>query len=74
MTITVSDDGHGNLTASSSSMTTLPSFENETKPGTLTVSKEATGGTGDEVFTFEITLTDDYGRPLDNVNIIGAAE
>ena len=74
VTITVSDDGAGNLTAVSSLGTDIPSFENETKPGTLTVSKEATGGTGDEVFTFEITLTDDYGRPLDNVSIIGAAE
>ena len=74
ITVTVEDDGHGNLTATKSIGDTVPSFENETKPGTLQVSKEAAGGTGEDVFTFEITLTDDYGRSLDDISILGAAE
>ena len=28
-------------------------------------------GTGDETFTFEIRLTNQYGQSLDNVNIVG---
>ena len=71
VTITVSDDGHGNLTAASSSMTTLPSFENETKPGMLTVEKKVQGGSSDQVFTFEIELTNDRGMPLSNVHVVG---
>ena len=71
VTITVSDDGHGNLTATSSSMTTLPSFENETKPGMLTVEKKVQGGSSDQVFTFEIELTNDKGMPLSNVHVVG---
>ena len=71
VTITVSDDGHGNLTATSSSMTTLPSFENETKPGMLTVEKKVEGGSSDQVFTFEIELTNDKGMPLSNVHVVG---
>ena len=71
VTITVSDDGHGNLTATSSSMTTLPSFENETKPGMLTVEKKVQGGNSDQVFTFEIELTNDKGMPLSNVHVVG---
>ena len=71
VTITVSDDGHGNLTATSSSMTTLPSFENETKPGMLTVEKKVEGGGSDQVFTFEIELTNDKGMPLSNVHVVG---
>ena len=71
VTITVSDDGHGNLTATSSSMTTLPSFENETKPGMLTVEKKVQGGSSDQVFNFEIELTNDKGMPLSNVHVVG---
>ena len=74
ITITVEDDGHGNLTATKSIGDTVPVFENETKPGTLQVSKEATGGTGEDVFTFEIMLTDDFGRSLDDISILGGAE
>ena len=70
ITITVEDDGHGNLTATKSIGDTVPSFANETKPGTLQVSKEAVGGTGEDVFTFEITLTDGYGRSLEDVTIL----
>ena len=71
ITITVEDDGQGNLTAVSSSMTALPSFSNETKPGMLQITKRAQGGSGNEVFTFEIELTNEAGMPLDNVNIVG---
>lgn len=70
VTITVSDDGQGNLTAVSSQGTDIPVFANETKPGALTVTKQAEGAAGDEVFTFEISLTNEYGQPLDDVNII----
>ena len=48
----------------------IPVFANETKPGALTVTKQAEGAAGDEVFTFEISLTNEYGQPLDDVNII----
>ena len=74
ITITVVDDGAGNLTATKSGNDDeVPSFENETKPGSLQVVKETEDGTGEEYFTFEISLTDDYGRPLDNVAILGQA-
>ena len=69
--ITVEDDGQGNLSAVSSAQGTLPSFTNETKPGMLQITKRAEGGNGDEVFTFEIELTNDSGMPLGNVNIVG---
>ena len=39
ITITVADDGHGNLTATTN-QSELPVFENMTKPGTLTITKE----------------------------------
>ena len=44
VTITVTDDGKGNLTATSSQGDTIPTFENETKQGSLSFSKEAEGG------------------------------
>ena len=65
--ITVVSDGKGNLTATSSLGDTIPTFENETKQGSLSFSKEAEG---DGTFTFEITLTDDFGRPLDGISIV----
>ena len=75
ITINVVDDGAGNLTATKvTDGDEIPSFENETKPGSLQVVKQAEDGTGDAYFTFVINLTDDYGRPLDNVVILGGAE
>ena len=71
VTVNVEDDGYGNLTATSSTEGST-TFENETKPGILTVSKQTDGaGTGEEVFTFEVTLTNQYGQSLDNVSIVG---
>lgn len=70
VTVTVSDDGRGNLTASSSLGGEVPVFENETKPGTLTVTKIAEGqGSGEEVFTFEVVLTNERGMPLDGAYV-----
>ena len=72
VTVEVTDDGQGNLTATSSSLSNVPSFENETKPGRLTITKQTDGsGTGEETFIFEIRLTNQYGQSLDNVNIVG---
>jgi pilin isopeptide linkage protein len=67
VTITVTDDGKGNLTATSSQGDTILTFENETKQGSLSFSKEAEG---EGTFTFEITLTDDFGRPLDGISVV----
>ena len=70
VTIQVDDDGVGNLTAMASYSGSI-AFENETKPGTLTITKTTNGsGTGDELFTFEVRLNDAYGRPFDSVNIV----
>ena len=55
------------MTATSSQGDTIPTFENETKQGSLSFSKEAEG---DGTFTFEIILTDDYGRPLDGISVV----
>ena len=71
VTIVVTDDGTGTLTAATTYQNESAKFENETKPGTLTVTKQTDGnGDPDEEFTFEIRLTDDLGRSLDSVNII----
>ena len=71
VTIQVNDDGAGTLTAETTYDNDGAVFRNETKPGTLTFTKHTDGsGTGDEMFTFEITITDDYGRPLDSVPIV----
>ena len=72
VTITVEDDGHGIFTATSSLNGNIPVFENKTKPGKLVVSKQIDGsGTGNESFTFEITLRNQYGQSLDGINIVG---
>ena len=68
ITITVVDDGHGNLTASTDK-NELPLFENMTKPGTLTLTKKANIAT-DETFTFEIVLENEYGQPLDEITVL----
>ena len=50
-------------------------FENETKPGVLTVTKETDGsGTGDEVFIFDIYLTHEYGQALDDFIVVGGEQ
>lgn len=69
VTIDVSVDS-GNVTAvirdDGSSGRTIPQFNNDTKPGSLTFTKYATGNVvGDETFVFEVHLTNTYGRPLD---------
>ena len=72
ITIQVDDDGQGNLTAISSVPSGSIVFENETKPGVLTVTKETDGGgTGDEVFIFDVYLTNEYGQALDNFTVVG---
>lgn len=73
ITINVTDDGAGTLTAQTVYDLDGARFENETKPGTLTVTKETDGG-GDpeETFTFEIRLTDPLGRSLDSVNMVSS--
>ena len=68
ITITVADDGHGNLTATTD-QNELPVFENMTKPGTLTLTKKANIAT-DETFTFEIVLENEYGQPLDEITVL----
>ena len=68
ITINVTDDGHGNLTASTDK-NELPLFENMTKPGTLTITKETNIAT-DETFTFEIVLENEYGQPLDEITVL----
>ena len=71
ITIQVVSDGRGNLTATTLYDNDGAKFENITKPGTLTVKKETNGsGDPDEVFTFEIRLTDELGHSLDNVNVV----
>ena len=74
ITITVTDDGEGNLTATSSLVDTLPTFANETKPGTLTLTKQTEGSDAQEEFTFEIELTNESGQPLDSIHIVGEGE
>lgn len=71
ITIHVEDDGSGTLTATTTYDADGAKFVNESKPGTLTVTKRTEGG-GDpeEEFTFEIRLTDELGRNLDNVSIV----
>ena len=74
VTIHVADDGTGNLTATPEYDTDGAKFSNYTKPGMLTVTKETDGnGTGDETFTFEIKLTDEYNRSLEDIDIITPA-
>jgi hypothetical protein len=68
ITINVTDDGHGNLTATTN-QNELPLFENMTKPGTLTITKETNIAT-DETFTFEVVLENEYGQPLDEITVL----
>ena len=68
ITINVTDDGNGNLTATTN-QSELPVFENMTKPGTLTISKETNIAT-DETFTFEIVLENEYGQSLDEITVV----
>ncbi len=62
ITVTVTDDGEGNLTAvtSESAMT----FSNTTRPGVLKIKKEGEGVTEankDDLFTFKVTLYNENG-------------
>ena len=68
ITINVTDDENGNLTATTD-QNELPLFENMTKPGTLTIKKETDIAT-DETFTFEIVLENEYGQPLDQITVL----
>ena len=75
ITIQVDDDGQENLTATSYVPSWSIVFENETKPGVLTVTKETDGsGTGDEVFIFDIYLTNEYGQALDDFIVVGGEQ
>ena len=64
----LTDDENGNLTATTN-QSELPVFENMTKPGTLTITKETNIAT-DETFTFEIVLENEYGQPLDEITVL----
>ena len=70
-TVTIEVVGNnGTLVATSSLGSDIPAFTNSTKPGTLKISKTTDGkGTGDEEFTFEVTLTNEYGQSLDFVSV-----
>ncbi|OFK25293.1 hypothetical protein HMPREF2826_03090 [Olsenella sp. HMSC062G07] len=60
VTVTVTDDGQGNLSAAvaySGGKASGPTFANATKPGSLTVSKTVSAGKPDQEFTFDVTLT-----------------
>ena len=64
--IVVTDDGEGNLSVTDYE---IPVFKNVTKPGVLEVTKETNEET-DKQFTFEITLENEYGQSLDDVQIV----
>lgn len=71
VTITVTDDETGTLTATTSYDADGAKFENKTKPGKLTVSKKNNRkGNQNEEFEFEIRMTDDLGRNLKSIPII----
>ncbi|MBQ8618824.1 MAG: Cna B-type domain-containing protein, partial [Clostridia bacterium] len=70
VTVVVTDDGEGNLSAEVTYNTTdgqPPVFENTTKPGGLSITKAVTGTLTDkakeQAFTFEISLTDELLQP-----------
>ena len=67
VTVTVSDDGHGNLSASVSYDTGDIAFANKTRPGNLRIRKIAenvSSANKDDTFTFKITLNNEKGIPL----------
>ena len=67
--IEVIDDGEGNLSVRTTYDEDKIRFNNRTKPGTLTIEKQATGLTdanADSVFYVKIRLFNEDGLPVDN--------
>ena len=64
--ITAVDTGHGQLQCDVTYANGDDTFDNSVKPGALTLSKAITGSQStDQEFSFDVHLTDTYGKPIE---------